>query len=220
MAKRATLKKYNFSLNKSEFKDVLHLRYGWEPPNTPHTCPYGQPFRLTHSLHCPKGGYTHLRNNKIRDTFATLLDEVCHNVEIEPKIQSLEKEKFHNKTATTEDDARLDIKANGLCGGRFSRTIFDVKIFNPHAKSCPNTKSELYKYQNIKILTKNSGCRTQQLCSTNFCVYRRRSTRLYKNHPETSIETKRETELLILGHNELYKNKYKFCTSEECNLLP
>ena len=126
-----TLKKNNFSLNRSEFKDGLHLRYRWEPANTPHTCPFGQPFTLTCSLHCPEGGYTHLRHNEIRDTFATLLDALCHDVEIEPKLQSLEGESFHNKTTTTENDDRLTIKANGLWGSRFSRTFFDVKIFNP-----------------------------------------------------------------------------------------
>ena len=129
-AKRATLTKYNFSLNKLELKDELLLRYGSEPPNTPHTCPCGQPVTLTHSVHCPKGGYTHLRHNEIRDTYATLLDEVYHDVEIEPKLQSLESESFHNKTTTTEDDARLDIKAIGLWGGRFSRTFFDKKKFS------------------------------------------------------------------------------------------
>ena len=140
------LKIYNFTLNKSEFLGGLYLRYGWEPKNTPHTCPCGQPFKLIHSLHCPKGGYFHLRHNKVRDTFATLLDEVCHDVELEPKLQSLEGESFHNQTTTTEDDARFDIKANGLWGGRFSRTFFDVKFFNPHAKSCPKTISDAYKY--------------------------------------------------------------------------
>ena len=129
-----------------ELKDRLHLRYVCEQPNTPHTCPCRQPFTLTHSLHCPKGGYSHLRHNEIHDTFATLLDEVCHDVEIEPKLQSLEGEIFRNKTTTTEDDARLDSKANGLWGGRFSRTFFDVKIFNAHAKSCPKTISDAYKY--------------------------------------------------------------------------
>ena len=79
-----------------------------------HTCPCEQPFTLTHSLHCPKGGYTHLRHNKIRDTFAPLLDEVCHDVKIEPKLQSLEGESNHYKTIKTEDDAQLDIKANEL----------------------------------------------------------------------------------------------------------
>ena len=42
---------------------------------------------------------------------------------------------------TTENDARLDIKANGLLGGQFCRTFFDVKRFNAHAKSCPKTIS-------------------------------------------------------------------------------
>ena len=125
------LKKYNFSLNKSEFKDGLNLRYGWKPSNTPHTCPCGQPLTLTHSLHCPKDGYTQLRHNEIRDTFAPLLEEVCHAVKVEPKLQSFEGESFHNKTTTTEDDSRLDIKANGLWGSRISRTFFDLKIFNP-----------------------------------------------------------------------------------------
>ena len=69
------------------------------------------------TLSHPKGGYTHLRHNEIRDTFAILLDEVCHDVEIEPKLQSLESESFHNKTTTIDDDARLDMKANGLWGG-------------------------------------------------------------------------------------------------------
>ena len=91
------LKKFNFSLNKSELEDGLHLRYGWQPPNTPHKGPCEPSFTLTHSLHSPKGGYTHLIHNEIRDTFATLLDEVCHDVEIAPKLQSLEGETFHNK---------------------------------------------------------------------------------------------------------------------------
>ena len=125
------LKRYNFSLDKSEFKDGLLLRYGWEPPNTPYTGPYGLLFTLTRSLHCPKVGYTHLRNNEIRDAFATLLDELCHDVEVEPKLQSLEGESFHNKITTTEDDARLDNKAIGLCGGPIQPNLFRCKSFQP-----------------------------------------------------------------------------------------
>ena len=129
------------------------MRYGWAPPITPHTCPYVQSFTLTHSLYCPKGGYTHLRHNETRDTFATLLNEVCHDVELQPKLQSLEGESFYNNTTTTEDDARLEIKAYGLWGGRYSRTFFDLKIFNPHAKSCPKTISDAYKdHESVKTL--------------------------------------------------------------------
>ena len=86
----------------------------------PNTCPCGQLFTLTHSLNCLKGGYTRLRHNEICDTFATLLHEIFHDVEKDPKLQSLEGESFHNKTTTTEDDARLDIKANGIWQDRFS----------------------------------------------------------------------------------------------------
>ena len=81
------------------------------------------------------------------------MNEVCNDVEIEPHLQSLQGESFDNKTTSTEDDARLDIKANGLWGSRFCRTFFDVKIFNPHAKSCPKNTKEAYKYhENVKKL--------------------------------------------------------------------
>ena len=163
LAKRATLKKIQFSPSKSEFKDGLHLIYEWQPPNTPHTCPCGQPFTLTHTLYCPKGGYTHLRHNGVRDTFATLLDEVCHDVEIEPKLQSLEGKSIHNKTTSAEDDARLDIKANGFWGGPFSQKKFRGKNFQPHLLPI-----NIISCQNIKKPTSNSRCGTQQLSSTNF----------------------------------------------------
>ena len=131
MAKRARPKKYNFSLNKSEFKERLHLRYGWEPPNTQHTSQCGQPFTLTHSLRRPRGGHANLRHNEVRYTFSTLLDEVCRDVELEPKLQSLEGECFHNKTTTTEDEARLDLKAKGLC----PKTISDAYKYHDSVKT-------------------------------------------------------------------------------------
>ena len=123
------LQKYGFALTKSEFRDGLVLRYGWEPKNLPISCACGEPF-MSHALHCAKGGYTHLRHNKFRDTFAKILGDVCNDVEIEPKLQPLEGETF-DKSTSTEDEARLDIKANGLFDSRFCRTFFDVKIFNP-----------------------------------------------------------------------------------------
>ena len=181
--------------------------------------PTYMPMWTTHSLHCPKGGYTHLRHNQIRDTFATLLDELCHDVEIESKLQSLEGESFHNKTTTTEDDARLDIKASGLWGGRFSRTFFDVKIFNPHAKSCPKTISDAYKYhesvETLKCQQRILDVEHSSFVSLIFACTEGAAPGS-KKHPETSRETKRKTERIILGHNKLYKNN----TSKECNPLP
>ena len=101
-----------------------------------------------------QGGYTHIRHNDIRDSFANLLNEVCDDFEVEPCLQSLEGETFANRTTTIDDDARLDIKANSFFDSRFSRTFFDVKVFNPYAKSCPRSIPEdSYKYhESIKKL--------------------------------------------------------------------
>ena len=140
------LQKYGFALTKSEFRDGLALRYGWEPKNLPISCACGEPFAMSHALHCAKGGYTHLQHNEIRDTFAKLLGDVCNDVEIEPKFQPLEGETFDNKSTSTQDEARLDIKANGLFDSRFCRIFFDVKIFNPFANSCPKQIQEAYKH--------------------------------------------------------------------------
>ena len=73
-----------------------------------------------------------MRHNEIRDTFAKLLGDVCNDVEIEPKLQPLEGEIFDNKSTSTEDEARLDIKANRL----FYSKTFDVNL-QPLANSCP-----------------------------------------------------------------------------------
>ena len=65
----------------------------------------------------------------------TLLTEVCHNVSIEPHLQPITGETFPAMTANTEDGARSDIAADGFWGGRFERTFFDVRVFNPYAPS-------------------------------------------------------------------------------------
>ena len=52
-----------------------------------------------------------LRHNEIRDLTANLLTEVCSNVCVEPELQPLSGESLKNRTANTEDHARLDIGA-------------------------------------------------------------------------------------------------------------
>ena len=86
------LSKHGFDLTNTEFRDGIALRYTWEAKNEPAICPCGKEFSLTHALYCAKGGYTHLRQNEIRDVFANLMDDVCHDVQIEPKLQSLDGE--------------------------------------------------------------------------------------------------------------------------------
>ena len=71
----------------------------------------------------------------MRDLTANLLSEVCNNVVTEPHLQPLSGETLQYKTANRDDNARLDIAANGFWGGRFERSYFDVRIFNPSAPS-------------------------------------------------------------------------------------
>ena len=74
------------------------------------------------------------------------MKDVCSDVELEPKLlQPLEIESFDKKTTTTENEARLDIKANSLWVTRFNRTFCDVKIFNPLVRFCSRTIKEAYK---------------------------------------------------------------------------
>ncbi len=100
-------------------------------------------------LSCPKGGFPSLRHNEIRDITANLLSEVCS---IEPHLQPISGEHLPGTTANITEGARLDIAANGLWGGRFERTYFDVRVFNPHAASNRQTNPSLCyrKHENVK----------------------------------------------------------------------
>ena len=95
-----SLSKHGSDLTKTEFRDGRALRYTWEAKNTPFICPCGKKISLTHALHCATGGYTQLRHNEIRDVFANLMDDVCHNVQ----NFSRSTEKFYSSNSTTTDD--------------------------------------------------------------------------------------------------------------------
>ena len=126
---------FGFNLHKCAFRDALCLRYGWVPSSTPTNCECGKTFSVQHVLSCPKGGFPSLCHNEIRDITANLLSEVCNNVCIEPHLQPISGEHLPGTTANITEGAHLDIAANGLWGGRFERTYFDVRVFNPHAAS-------------------------------------------------------------------------------------
>ena len=71
----------------------------------------------------------------LRDISANLLERVAHSVAVEPHLQQVTGEQFRYRTAIRTDQARLDVAASGLWGGRFERTYIDVRVFNPHAPS-------------------------------------------------------------------------------------
>ena len=75
------LQQHGFSLHKSEFCDALCLRYGWCPPYLTDFCLCSERFTIDHSLSCPTGGFPTIRHNELRDVFASILSDVCHDFE-------------------------------------------------------------------------------------------------------------------------------------------
>ena len=127
--------RHGFSLHKSDFRNAIALRYAWPLERLPSHCSCGQIFSVDHALSCPTGGYPSIRHNEVRDLTASMLSEVCHNISIEPHLQPLSGETMSLHSANTNDHARLDIAANGFWGGRFERAFFDIRVFNPSARS-------------------------------------------------------------------------------------
>ena len=120
------LKSENFDLNKREFYDALNLRYRWTPKNLPSTCPCGKRFDVDHAMSCMKGWFVHRRHDDVRDLFASLLKDVCHDVEVEPHLQPLTGEVLISSD-NSSDKARLDVSARGFWQ-RGQRTFFDVRV--------------------------------------------------------------------------------------------
>ena len=105
------LKDEGYCLNKQEFWDLVKLRYGWPLSRLPTQCICGAQYDMQHTLSCKKVGFITFKRNHIGNLNAELLSQVTKNVKIEPVLQSLTSEIFEQRTANTNDDAPLDIRA-------------------------------------------------------------------------------------------------------------
>ena len=117
----------DFQMNKEEFHDALRIRYNQQLPNLPAKCPCGSSFTVSHALTCKKGGFIHERHDNVKDTLTKLLSRVCKDVQSEPHLIPITKERFDLKSANCTDEARLDIKAKGFWT-RGQTAYFDVRI--------------------------------------------------------------------------------------------
>ena len=97
-------------------------------------------FEVDHAMNCLKGGFIHKRHDGVRDIMAQAMNDVAYDVCIEPPLQPLSGESL-STGVNVEEEARLDIKARGFWN-RDEMAFFDVRIFNPFAKSYLNTKIE------------------------------------------------------------------------------
>ena len=107
------LKSENFLLNKREFFDALSLRYRLTPKYLPSLSPCGNRFDVDHAMSCMKRGFIYKRHDDVRDLLANLLKEVCHDVEVEPHLQTLTGELL-NGGANSSDEARLDVSVRSF----------------------------------------------------------------------------------------------------------
>ena len=119
--------------DKREFFDSVAMRYRWDLKRLPNNCVCGQRFTMDHALQCGNGGYIIRRHNRIRDLLAHLLNEVANGVHIEPRLEPVTREPLPSG-ANTKDEARPDIAARGFWQ-ECAMAFFDVKVFNPFAKT-------------------------------------------------------------------------------------
>ena len=141
------LERYGFTLNKSEFQDAIALRYNKHINNLPSYCVCGSKYDVTHAMNCKRGGFINARHDNIRDFEASLLSQVCLDVESEPPLQPVTTE-FLPRSANTSSEARLDIRARGFWR-RGQHAYFDVRVTNADSASQRNAsiRSVLKKHE-------------------------------------------------------------------------
>ena len=99
----------------------------------------GTSFSVDHAMICRHGGLTFIRHNELRDLTAQWLQEVCHDVTVEPPLLPLDGEIITPTSANCSDNARADIHTRGFWGRR-QGALFDVRVFHPNAPSYRQTR--------------------------------------------------------------------------------
>ena len=127
------LKAEGYSLSKQEFWSLLKIRYGWPLLRLLNMCNCGAKYDLEHSLSYKKSGFVTLRHNHLRNITANLIDQVCHDVRVDPPLQILTGKTFDSRSTNVRDYARLDISARGFWT-KYQMAVFDVRGFDPNAK--------------------------------------------------------------------------------------
>ena len=77
--------------------------------------------------------FVSLRHNQVRNLTASLFNEVCHNVCLEPQLLQLTGKNLNEKMLIRSDEARADIAGRGFwVTGQMA--FLNVRVFNPIAK--------------------------------------------------------------------------------------
>ena len=97
----------------------------------------GDKFIVGYAPSFKKGGFVAQRRDDVRDLLKAFINKVCNNVEIEPRLQPLDKERLHLRSAVTSSEERLDIKAGGFWS-RGVTAFFDVRVTHVTSKCYQN----------------------------------------------------------------------------------
>ena len=204
-----------YTLNKQEFRDAVHLRYGWRIADMPIHCSCGDRNDIDHALACKRGGYVVFRHNKIRDLNADLLNQVCKDVKTEPPLLPLQSESLEH-TGNVADGARLDVSAVGFWGP-LQRTMFDVRIFHPGAASYRDLDiKELYKRHE----TEKNGQYRERVTQVEKATF---TPLIYSTNggmaPETTRFQKRLAGLIAMKTREDYSDVIQYLRTRTCFAL-
>ena len=69
---------------------------------------------------------------------------------LKPHLERLSGEFLALRTSISGIEGRLDISANGVYGGRFEKLFFDVRVFNPCAKSNSETLPTVHRKHKVE----------------------------------------------------------------------
>ena len=95
--------------------------------------------------HVPKEVSPPLGITKFMTSRPTSLQKCVARCALNP-LQPTASNQLSGATANSQDGARLDVSANGVWGGRYENTFFDMRVFNPHTPSNKNeTLSACYR---------------------------------------------------------------------------
>ena len=126
------VKESDLHLSKSDFCDLIRLRYLLSLENMLLTCVCDKDYTITHALTCATGGFNIQRHNDVRDYLAHLLNQECADVSIEPHLVQVTEDE--TTSTNREDAARLDIAARDFWRPS-QRAFLDIRVLNANAQS-------------------------------------------------------------------------------------
>lgn len=152
------IRRLEFSLSKVVFWVAIPLRY--EPPlkRIPSHSGCSKPYNVQHAISCTKGGFLTLRHNELRENIIEMLEEVTYDVIVKPMLQPLTGEGLQGNCS---NEARSDVNGRGF-RSRGQRTFFDIRIFDPNARSHEH-KTHMKQTNRNK---ENFQCRTRMIYTT------------------------------------------------------